>query len=61
MQMILPFFLPLPAGGELMWAGDLACPPQGFIPIPSSVIVTEAVQQVTGNEDMNGQRQQSLD
>ena len=44
MLMILPFFLPLPAGGELTRAGHLACPPQGFIPIPSSAIVTEAVQ-----------------
>ena len=41
---------------------DLAYPPQGFIPIPrSATMVTEAVRQVTGNEDVNGRRQQSLD
>lgn len=41
---------------------DLAYPPQGFIPIPSSATtVTEAVRQVSGNEDVNGWRQQSLD
>lgn len=32
----------------------LACPTQGFIPIPSSVTVTEVVQQVFGKEDVNG-------
>lgn len=40
---------------------DLAYPPQGSIPIPSKATVTEAVRQVTGNEDVNGRRQQSFD